>query len=203
MGGYFRGGITNAGVGEYEMRVALREFGYEFEHQHRVERWHIDLARWPLALEIERDFQLPHDHHGYASDTRGGAKYTRLLSLLERGWFVMAMRPPYRTGFDVAAGLVVEYLLQIEAAEAPPYVALTQYQHHGRWLRSEGTYEDGELTVVDKFDLPPVVGHPIGAGWRLCRLKMCGQPALIGEPHCADHYPIFAEEERAKLRRRL
>lgn len=67
----------------------------------------------------------------------------------------MAMRPPYQSGFDDAARLVIEYLLKIEAGEAPPYVALTQYRHYGRWLRSEGTYEDGRLTVVDQFKLPP------------------------------------------------
>ena len=201
MGGYIRGGCSSAGMGELPMQHALGQLGQQFEHQYRVERWHIDLALWPLALEIERGFSLPHQDRNYAPDTFGGKKYSRLLSLFDRGWYVMAMRPPYLTGFDVAAQLVVDYLEQIRAGEAPRYVALTQYQHHGRWLRSEGTYEDGELKVVDKFELPPV-SAPLGAGWRLCRLKMCGQAALIGEPHCADHYPIFAEEERAKLKRR-
>ena len=151
MGGYFRGGTSNDGVGEHAVFTALCDLGYEFEHQHRVERWHIDLASWPLALEIERGFQLPHQHNRYEPDTCGGKKYSRLLSLFDRGWYVMAMRPPWKTGFEVAAQLVIDYLEQIGAGDAPRYVALRQYQHHGHWLRSEGTYEDGRLTVTDLF----------------------------------------------------
>ncbi len=143
MGGYFRGGRCNGGVGEASMYEALQDLGYEFERQHRVERWHIDLALWPLALEIERGFQLPHQDNNYAPDTFGGKKYSRLLSLLDLGWFVMAMRPPYQSGFDGAAQLVIDYLDRIKGGGAPRYVALQQHRNFGRWLRSEGTYTEG------------------------------------------------------------
>jgi hypothetical protein len=150
VGGYFRGG--GIGYGVTEMEEALAALGYRFTPQLRVPPgWKIDLALQPLALEIERGFSLPHGDEHFAPDTYGGQKYTRLLTLLERGWHVMAMRPPWQTGFDVAAQLVIDYLDEVRAGEAPPYVALTQYRDHGRWLRSEGTYEDGVLTVVDQF----------------------------------------------------
>lgn len=184
------------------MYEALRNTGHEFERQHRVERWHIDLALWPLALELERGFQLPHQLDRYDPATKGGAKYSRLLRLLDRGWYVMAMRPPYLTGFDGAAMLVIDYLDQIKTGGAPHYVSLTQYQNHGRWLRSEGTYEAGQLSVVDRFRLPTVQRPEPGPARRLCRLKMCGRPAIPAEPHCEYHYPIFAEDEKAKRDRR-
>lgn len=150
MGGYFRGG--GIGYGETETQEALSSLGYRFIPQLRVDPgWKIDLALRPLALEIERAFQLPHQLHRYPPDTFGGQKYTRLLTLLDRGWHVMALRPPWQTGFETAAQLVIEYLEQIRAGEAPSYVALTQYRGYGSWQRSEGTYEDGALTVVDLY----------------------------------------------------
>src|SRR3954471_18266521 len=123
MGGYFRGGAANDGWGESAMHERLVARGYDFKRQFRVDRWHIDLALPPLALELERGFWMPHDLESSGQGTVGGLKYERLLTLLDRGWYVMAMRPPYSVGWDTAPLLVVEYLEQIEAGVAPHYVA--------------------------------------------------------------------------------
>ena len=76
MGGHIRGGCSSAGMGELPMQHALGRLGQQFEHQYRVERWHIDLALWPLALEIERGFSLPHQDCNYAPDTSSAVRST-------------------------------------------------------------------------------------------------------------------------------
>lgn len=152
MGGYIRGG--GYGYGTSEMEEALSRLGYNFTPQLRVPPgYKIDLAKQPLALEIERGFSMPHQDGNFRPDTYGGKKYARLLSLLGRGWYVMAMRPPWHTSFDEAAQLVVEYLDQIRGGEAPHYVALMQANGRSQWLRTEGNYEDGELVVGDRRPL--------------------------------------------------
>lgn len=193
-----RGGPSNDGIGEYEMHERLAALGYLFERQYRVDRWHIDLALPPLALELERGFSMPHDDCHYRSDSFAYKKYTRLLTLLERGWYVMTMRPPWIDGWDEAPQLVINYLKEIEAGTAPNYVSYQQYRHHGHWLKSVGTYEDCVLTVTNPWDNNPAPPRP-APGARLCRLKTCGSEAAFESPHCPDHTAIFAKREAEGL----
>lgn len=181
------------------MHDYLLERGYPFERQFRVERWHIDLALWPVALELERGWTMPHQDGNHEPDTFGRKKYERLLSLLDRGWWVMTMRPPYITLWDEGVQLVVDFVEAARAGEGPKYVSVQQYRHHGHWMRTEGNYADGVLTMVESEPAAPPVKVERLEGRTPCRLKMCGAPALPGFPHCEDHHPIFAERERVKL----
>lgn len=109
------------------MHGLLQARGFEFERQYRVERWHIDLVLKPLAFEIERSIGgLPHCLKSSRPDTYGSLKYQRLLTLLDQGWYVMAMYPPYIEGWDTAPDVVIDYLTQIKAGTAPHYVGVQQ-----------------------------------------------------------------------------
>jgi hypothetical protein len=124
----------------------------------------------------------------------------------------------YIEGWDEAVDLVIEYLDQIKAGTAPQYVAVDQYNNHEHWMRVEGTYSDGRLTVRN---LPPNMVCTVHGcenrskhlntpcpehggerfyqpGDRQCRLKRCGDVALPGSPRCARHAPIFIERERER-----
>lgn len=181
------------------MRRALVARGYDFEQQYRVERWRIDLALWPVALELERGFSMPHQNHTFREGTFGRKKYERLLSLLDRGWWVMTMLPPYITLWDEGVQLVVDFVEAARVGEGPNYVSVQQYRNHGHWMRTEGNYADGVLTMVGKEPAAPPVEVERLEGRTPCRIKMCGAPALIGSPHCEYHHPIFVARERAKL----
>lgn len=181
------------------MHEYLNERGYPFERQFRVDKWHIDLALWPVALELERGFSMPHQDGNHRDGTFGRQKYDRLLSLLDRGWWVMTMRPPYITLWDEGVQLVVDFLEAARAGVGPNYVSVQQYRNHGHWMRTEGNYADGVLTMVEKEPGAPPVKVERLESRTPCRLKMCGAPALIGSPHCEYHHPIFAAREQAKL----
>ena len=183
------------------MHRRLTALGYPFERQCRVNRWRIDLALPPLALELERGFGMPHENGSYAPDTFGGKKFARLLSLLDRGWYVMTMRPPWVEGWDEAPQLVINYLREIGAGTAPRYVSYQQHRHHEHWLKSVGTYEAGVLTVEDLWENKAFTDQDranfqaaVRAKGR-CRIKMCGDVAVAGLPHCAIHAKVFADRE--------
>jgi hypothetical protein len=143
------------GQGEEQMHRYLTKDGLDFERQFKVDRWRIDMARYPVALEIERGWFMPHEHEWQPIEFPEGKKYRRLLTLIDRGWHIMAMRPPYVYGWGEAVQLVREYVDAVEAGSAPPYVCLRQKNNDGDWLRLEGTYSEGKLTVTEVDQVQP------------------------------------------------
>jgi hypothetical protein len=141
----------------------LAESSPGFVPQYRVNQetpkryYFIDLARWPVAIEVEGGLRLPHHCQTFDPDMIGYHPYRRLLWLLSQGWHVIAVATPYpgtRDQWRALADQVLTYTLAVDSGvDVAPYMAFIA-RTDGEWLVTEGWLREGQLEVL-KVPPPP------------------------------------------------